>query len=132
MAAARCLLGGASAGANPLRTTRDLDRAASHHADDRRFQIDRRGNSCRHPDENARAPRPGEARPQAGIHSGTSARTLRVYEIDAGVTIDPYILTFSALTIIATVWMGFWAARNSKTASDFYVAGRSVSVGWNA
>jgi Na+(H+)/acetate symporter ActP len=47
-------------------------------------------------------------------------------------TIDPYILTFSALTVIATVWMGFWAARKSKTASDFYVAGRSVSVGWNA
>src|SRR5437867_2515278 len=46
--------------------------------------------------------------------------------------IDPYILTFSALTVIATVWMGFWSARRSKTAHDFYVAGRSVSVGWNA
>src|SRR5688572_10317 len=46
--------------------------------------------------------------------------------------VDPYILTFSALTVIATVWMGFWAARKSKTASDFYVAGRTVSVGWNA
>ncbi len=46
--------------------------------------------------------------------------------------IDPYILTFSALTVIATIWMGFWSARRSKTASDFYVAGRSVSVGWNA
>jgi Na+(H+)/acetate symporter ActP len=47
-------------------------------------------------------------------------------------TVDPYILTFSALTVAATIWMGFWAARKSKTAHDFYVAGRSVSVGWNA
>lgn len=47
-------------------------------------------------------------------------------------TIDPYILSFSALTVIATIWMGFWAARKSKTAHDFFVAGRSVSVGWNA
>ncbi|MEY2409509.1 MAG: hypothetical protein QOF48_2179 [Verrucomicrobiota bacterium] len=46
--------------------------------------------------------------------------------------IDPWILTFSAATVIATVWMGFWSARRSKTASDFFVAGRSVSVGWNA
>jgi Na+(H+)/acetate symporter ActP len=46
--------------------------------------------------------------------------------------IDPYILTFSALTVIATIWMGFWSAKRSKTASDFFVAGRSVSVGWNA
>jgi Na+(H+)/acetate symporter ActP len=28
--------------------------------------------------------------------------------------------------------MGFWSARKSKSASDFFVAGRSVSVGWNA
>src|SRR5690349_24964976 len=28
--------------------------------------------------------------------------------------------------------MGFWSARKSKTAGDFFVAGRSVSVGWNA
>lgn len=46
--------------------------------------------------------------------------------------IDPYILAFSAATVIATIWVGFWSARRSKTASDFYVAGRSVSVGWNA
>ncbi|MCW5551875.1 MAG: cation acetate symporter [Verrucomicrobiae bacterium] len=46
--------------------------------------------------------------------------------------IDPYILTFSAATVLVTIWMGFWSARRSKTASDFYVAGRSVSVGWNA
>ena len=47
-------------------------------------------------------------------------------------TVDPWILTFSALTVIATIWMGFWSARRSKTAHDFFVAGRSVSVGWNA
>jgi cation/acetate symporter len=46
--------------------------------------------------------------------------------------IDPWILAFSALTVIATIWMGFWSARRSKTAHDFFVAGRSVSVGWNA
>ena len=47
-------------------------------------------------------------------------------------TIDPYILTFSAATVVATIWMGFWSAKKSRTASDFFVAGRSVSVGWNA
>src|SRR5437868_8164960 len=47
-------------------------------------------------------------------------------------TVDPYILTFSAITVFATIFMGFWSARKSKTASDFFVAGRSVSVGWNA
>jgi Na+(H+)/acetate symporter ActP len=46
--------------------------------------------------------------------------------------IDPYILVLSLLTVAATIWMGFWAARKSKTAHDFFVAGRSVSVGWNA
>ena len=47
-------------------------------------------------------------------------------------TIDPWILSFSALTVLATIWMGFRSAKTSKTASDFFVAGRSVSVGWNA
>src|SRR6266513_631196 len=47
-------------------------------------------------------------------------------------TVDIWILAFSALTVIATVWMGFWSAKRSKTAHDFFVAGRSVSVGWNA
>jgi len=46
--------------------------------------------------------------------------------------VDPYILAFSAITVVVTIWMGFWAAKQSKTASDFFVAGRSVSVGWNA
>ncbi len=47
-------------------------------------------------------------------------------------SIDLWILAFSAVTVVVTIWMGFWAARKSKTASDFFVAGRSVSVGWNA
>lgn len=46
--------------------------------------------------------------------------------------IDPWILGFSIVTVVATVWMGFWAAKRSRTASDFFVAGRGVSVGWNA
>ncbi len=46
--------------------------------------------------------------------------------------IDPWILTFSAITVVLTIGMGFWSAKRSKTASDFFVAGRSVSVGWNA
>jgi len=45
---------------------------------------------------------------------------------------DPWILCFSLITVVATIWMGFWSARKSKTASDFFVAGRGVSVGWNA
>lgn len=45
---------------------------------------------------------------------------------------DPWILTFSAITVAVTIFMGFWSARKSRTASDFFVAGRSVSVGWNA
>jgi Na+(H+)/acetate symporter ActP len=46
--------------------------------------------------------------------------------------VDPWILTFSLVTVIATIGMGFWSAGKSKTAGDFFVAGRSVSVGWNA
>src|SRR5688572_22416449 len=46
--------------------------------------------------------------------------------------VDPWIFAFSAVTVIVTIWMGFRSARTSKTASDFFVAGRSVSVGWNA
>jgi len=47
-------------------------------------------------------------------------------------SVDPWILAFSAVTVIVTIWMGFRSARTSKSASDFFVAGRSVSVGWNA
>jgi Na+(H+)/acetate symporter ActP len=46
--------------------------------------------------------------------------------------IDPWIVAFSLITVVVTIWMGFRSARTSKTASDFFVAGRSVSVGWNA
>src|SRR3954468_11776452 len=46
--------------------------------------------------------------------------------------IDPWIVAFSLITVVVTVWMGFRSAKTSKTASDFFVAGRSVSVGWNA
>lgn len=47
-------------------------------------------------------------------------------------TFDYWILAFSAITVIVTIWMGFRSAKTSKSASDFFVAGRSVSVGWNA
>ena len=46
--------------------------------------------------------------------------------------IDFWILSFSAITVAITIWMGFRSAKTSKSASDFFVAGRSVSVGWNA
>ncbi len=46
--------------------------------------------------------------------------------------VDPWILAFSVITVALTLGMGFWSARRSRTASDFFVAGRSVSVGWNA
>jgi Na+(H+)/acetate symporter ActP len=46
--------------------------------------------------------------------------------------VDPWIFTFSFITVVVTVWMGFRSAKTSRTASDFFVAGRSVSVGWNA
>lgn len=46
--------------------------------------------------------------------------------------IDPWILALSAVTVIVTIVMGFRSAKSSKSASDFFVAGRSVSVGWNA
>ena len=46
--------------------------------------------------------------------------------------VDPWIAIFSLVTVIITVAMGFWSAGKSKSAGDFFVAGRSVSVGWNA
>jgi cation/acetate symporter len=46
--------------------------------------------------------------------------------------VDPWIFTFSLITVVVTIGMGIWSAKKSKTASDFFVAGRSVSVGWNA
>jgi cation/acetate symporter len=47
-------------------------------------------------------------------------------------TVDPWIFSFSAITVAVTIWMGFRSAKQSKTASDFFVAGRSVGVGMNA
>ncbi len=46
--------------------------------------------------------------------------------------VDPWIFTFSLITVVMTIGMGFWSAKKSRTTSDFFVAGRSVSVGWNA
>jgi cation/acetate symporter len=46
--------------------------------------------------------------------------------------VDLWIFAFSFVTVAVTVWMGFRSAKTSKTASDYFVAGRSVSVGWNA
>jgi Predicted symporter len=46
--------------------------------------------------------------------------------------VDPWIFAFSFITVVVTIGMGFWSAKKAKTASDFFVAGRSVSVGWNA
>lgn len=43
-----------------------------------------------------------------------------------------WVVAFSAVTVIATVYLGFWSAKKARTASDFFVAGRSVSVGWNS
>ena len=44
--------------------------------------------------------------------------------------VDPWILCFSFITVVVTIWMGFWSARRSKTTSDFFVAGPfSVSAG---
>src|SRR5687768_433664 len=50
----------------------------------------------------------------------------------AAIDVDPWILAFSLVTVVVTIAMGFRSAKTSKTAGDFFVAGRSVSVGWNA
>jgi SSS family transporter len=50
----------------------------------------------------------------------------------AAAGIDPWIAVCSLVTVVITVGMGFWSAGKSKSAGDFFVAGRSVSVGWNA
>ena len=41
-------------------------------------------------------------------------------------------LFFVIAVVVATVALGVWATKASKTASDFFVAGRSVNVFWNA
>ena len=41
-------------------------------------------------------------------------------------------VAFVALMTLATIVLGIYATRKARTASDFFVAGRSVSVFWNA
>src|SRR5881394_4161627 len=41
-------------------------------------------------------------------------------------------LIFVIAIVLATIGLGIWATRFSRTASDFFVASRQVSVGWNA
>src|SRR5919202_59374 len=41
-------------------------------------------------------------------------------------------IAFVAVIVVVTIGMGIWATRISHTASDFFVAGRSVNVFWNA
>src|SRR2546423_5120844 len=41
-------------------------------------------------------------------------------------------LLFVILITVVTIGLGVWATRISRTASDFFVAGRTVNVFWNA
>ena len=41
-------------------------------------------------------------------------------------------LLWVVLVTVATIMLGVWATKKSSSASDFFVAGRSVSVFWNA
>ncbi len=41
-------------------------------------------------------------------------------------------LIFVVIIIVVTVGLGIWATKSSRSASDFFVAGRSVNVFWNA
>jgi cation/acetate symporter len=41
-------------------------------------------------------------------------------------------IAFVAAIVLVTIGLGIWATRISHTASDFFVAGRSVSAFWNA
>ncbi len=50
----------------------------------------------------------------------------------AGGAIDWIPFLSVVLIVVITVWLGIWATRMAKTASDFFVAGRSVNVFWNA
>src|SRR5512133_1369648 len=47
-----------------------------------------------------------------------------------GVEIIP--LLFVVGIVLATIGLGLWATRLSRTTSDFYVAGRGVNAFWNA
>jgi len=42
--------------------------------------------------------------------------------------VDPWIFAFSFVTVVVTIGMGFWSARRSKTASDFFCRG-ALGVG---
>src|SRR5436189_700323 len=57
---------------------------------------------------------------------------LTLHLFNTAVMFDGLVFAFSLITVVATIVMGFRSARTSKTASDFFVAGRAVSVGWNA
>jgi cation/acetate symporter len=57
---------------------------------------------------------------------------LTLHLFNTAVTFDGWVFAFSFVTVVATIVMGFRSARTSKTAGDFFVAGRAVSVGWNA
>ena len=35
--------------------------------------------------------------------------------------VDLWILAFSSVTVLVTIWMGFRSAKTSKSASDFFV-----------
>ncbi|HEV8541888.1 MAG TPA: cation acetate symporter, partial [Verrucomicrobiae bacterium] len=59
-------------------------------------------------------------------------RAVNMSALFGTVSFDGWVLAFSMITVVATVAMGFWSARTSRTAGDFFVAGRSISVGWNA
>jgi Na+(H+)/acetate symporter ActP len=41
-------------------------------------------------------------------------------------------LGFVILVTLATIFLGIWATKRSQSAADFFVAGRSVNVFWNA
>ena len=41
--------------------------------------------------------------------------------------IDPDILALSAVTLFVTLFKGLWSAKQSKSASAFFVGGRSGS-----
>ena len=41
-------------------------------------------------------------------------------------------LSFVILVTVATIILGIWATKKSQSAADFFVAGRSVNVFWNA
>ena len=41
--------------------------------------------------------------------------------------VDPWIFAFSFITVVVTIGMGFWSAKQSKTASDFL---KSYATAW--